>query len=206
MELNYNQEERELVKLVSFFKKQSERFSASKENEEAYRQMMETCDKLVEQLNIHAQHRETILMQREELKKLVRDNAQCPKCASSANIKMTGTDKSQQGWMSNKYKCRRCNIEFVWNAPNNPWDMVPYVEHFIVEIEKKLGDGSLDEQTVAANAAALSQMKENLSQIKPVVEMSEKNRVEMEAREQVMADMINKVKKHLMIEKIKMDL
>lgn len=202
MEEHYNADERELLKLVIFFKKQAERL----QNEETYPHMIETCDKLVEQLNIHVKSREMVLASREQLKGLVKDNAYCPKCEKNANLKLVGTDISPQGWKNNKYRCRACNIEFVWNVPNNPWDMIPYVEAFIVELEKGLMDASQGDAAKAMNTEALAQMKENLEKIKPIVQASEQNMAELEVREKEMSDMVNKVKKHLMIEKIRLDL
>lgn len=202
MEAKYNAEERELVKLVAFFRKHAEELSS----EENYPHMMETCDRLLEQLDIHVRSREAVLAARDQLNSLVQDNAYCPRCEKNANLKMVGIDISVQGWKNNKYRCRACNIEFVWNVPNNPWDMVPYVQEFILELEKRLMDAGQDEATRRMNTEALAQMKENLSKIKPIVEASQANMAELEAREQEMSDMVNKVKKHLLIEKIRLDL
>ena len=206
MDQNFNAEERELIKLVSFFKKHTERLNPGDALLAEYKIMLETCDKLVEQMNVHAQNREIILGEREQLKNLVKDNAHCPKCEKNANLKLTGTDKSEQGWKSNKYRCRKCNIEFVWNAPNNPWDMIAYVEYFVVKLENSLAEENLDEATKKANEEALMQMKNNLAKIKPVVEASALDLAGLEKREAEMADMVSKVKKHLLIEKIRLDL
>ncbi len=202
MDLQYNADERELLKLVQFFRKQADRL----QNEESYPQMIATCDKLIEQLDIHVKSREQVLASNEQLKGLVKDNASCPQCEKNANLKLVGVDLSPQGWKNNKYRCRACNIEFVWNVPNNPWDMVPYVEAFIVELEKTIMDAGTNEMVKGANAEALAQMKANLEKIKPIVQASEQNMAELEAREKEMSDMVNKVKKHLMIEKIRLDL
>lgn len=203
MSNNLTADERDLVRLVQYFKKKAESFTEEERTGGEFVQMMETCDKFVEQLTFHAQNREIVLAEREQLQKLVRDNAQCPKCHKSANLKIIGTDKSSEGWISNKYKCRACNIEFVWNAPNNPWHMIPYVEKFIADLEQKL-EGSADEESQPAREA-LNQMKENLGKLKPVVEASDKDIREMEARDKEMAEIVSKFKKHLMIEKIKLE-
>jgi hypothetical protein len=202
MEEKYNADERELVKLVAFFRKHAERLNG----DENYPHMMETCDRLLEQLDIHVKSREAVLASRDQLDSLVQDNAACPRCEKSANLKMIGVDISPQGWKNNKYRCRACNIEFVWNVPNNPWDMVPYVEAFIGELEKRSMDAGQDEATRRMNAEALEQMRQNLGKIKPIVEASQANMAELEVREQEMSDMVNKVRKHLLIEKIRLDL
>ena len=206
MEQNFNAEERELIKLVNFFKKNNERLNPGDAMAEEYKVMMETCDRLMEQLNIHAKNRQIILGEREQLRNLIKDNAHCPKCEKNANLKLSGTDKSVQGWLSNKYRCRKCNIEFVWNAPNNPWDMVAYVEHFVHVLEEKMKEESVNEESRKANEEALSQMRSNLGKIKPVVDASELDLKDLQEREIAMADMVNKVKKHLLIEKIRLDL
>jgi len=202
---NFNAEERELVRLVNYFKKRAVRLVEEKKVGEDYMQLVETCDKLVQQMHLHAKNRDTVLSEREQLKKLVRDNAQCPKCSKSTHLKIVGTDTSDQGWKSNKYRCRSCNIEFVWKAPNNPWDMIPYVENFILELNNKLNteetSGDLREQMINA----VEQMQANLLKLKPVVEASNLDFEELETREKEMANIVRQFTKHLMIEKIKTD-
>ncbi len=205
MSQELKQEERELIKLVGFFKKKAENWSAGIEMPEEFKQLVETCDKLVEQINIHAQSREVIMSEREMLKKLVKDNALCPRCNKNGNLKLIGTEKNDKGWRSNKYKCRKCNITFVWNAPNNPWDMIPYVESVLAEIEKKAEVENLDDNSKKHYLDSIAQMKGNLEKLKPVVENSAIDLANLELRDKEMADMVHKFKKHLMIEKIKLE-
>jgi hypothetical protein len=154
---------------------------------------------------LHAKNRETVLKEREQLRGMVRDNAQCPSCKSSANLKTIGTDRNEQGWQSNKYKCRKCNITFVWNTPNNPWDMIPYVENFIANLESKMVSDEIDEESRQQTTAAIEQMKANLGKLKPVVEASDLDYSELQEREIQMAEMVNKFRKHLLIEKIRLE-
>lgn len=204
MSQNFKPEEREVIKLVGFFKKKAEQLIAEDKLSDEYKQMIDTCDKLVGQMEIHAKNREVILAEREQLSNMVKDNAKCPKCDSNANLKHIGVDRNEQGWKSNKYKCRKCNIEFVWNAPNNPWDMIPYVESFLANLETKLNEQ--DDPSLKQNTQdVLSLMKANLDKLKPVVEASDQDMAELEAREAEMSDMVRKVKKHLLIEKIRME-
>jgi hypothetical protein len=205
MDQNLKPEERELVKLVNYFKKRGEILIIENKLGDEYSQMLETCDKLVEQLQLHAKNRETVLKEREQLQNMVRDNAKCPSCNSNEMIKVIGVEKNEQGWKSNKYKCRRCNITFVWNTPNNPWDMIPYVEQFVVNMQNRLEEEGLDEASKTNTALALEQMKNNIAKLKPVVEASDRDLAELEERETQMADMVHKFKKHLMIEKIKLE-
>jgi hypothetical protein len=203
MILTLTAEERELIRLVNFFKKKVKSFV--REEEANYTELIETCEKLIEQINIHAKMRDTVLQEREQLKKLIKENAHCPKCHKNAHLKLVGTDKSPQGWKSNKYRCKRCNIEFVWNAPNNPWDMIPYAEHIIADLEIKLQEDASGEEEKELIQNSLEQLKGNLARLKPVVEASDLDLAELEIRDKEMSVMINKFKKHLMIEKIKME-
>lgn len=205
MNENLKPEERELLKLVQYFKKRAEILIIENRLDEEYRQMLDTCDKFADQLNLHAKSRETILAERQQLSNLVKDNAKCPNCHSNEQLKQIGTDVSEKGWKSNKYKCRRCNITFVWAAPNNPWDMIPYVENFISDLEARLSNGELEEGSYEHTATAVAQMKANLLTLKPVVEASDLDFKELEDREQQMAELVHKFKKHLMIEKIRLE-
>jgi hypothetical protein len=204
MEIEFNPEEKELIRLVNYFRKRGEILIIENKLGDEYRQMLDTCDKLVQQLEAHAKLRQTVLREREQLANMVKDNARCPECESNTQLKLIGVDKNEQGWKSNKYKCRRCNLTFVWNAPNNPWDMIPYVEHFIDGMESKL-ENAPDEHAKLATAAALAQMRENLSKLKPVVDAADQDFKELEERERQMAELVHKFKKHLMIEKIRME-
>jgi hypothetical protein len=159
----------------------------------------------VEQLQLHARNRETVMKEREQLQGMVKDNAQCPSCRSAANLKVIGTEKNEKGWQSNKYKCRKCNITFVWNTPNNPWDMIPYVEQFIGNMQEKINSQSADDESRGQTMAALDQMQANLDKLKPVVAASDQDWAELAEREKQMSEMVHKFKKHLMIEKIRLE-
>lgn len=205
MEHNLKPEERELVKLVQYFKKRAQVLITENKLEEEYRLMLETCDKLAEQLYLHAKNRETILAEREQLQNMIKDNAKCPKCNSNEMLKVIGFDTTPQGWKSNKYKCRRCNIAFVWNTPNNPWDMIPYVEKFIQDTEAKMNTLDANDPARESTLPGLEAMKANLAKLKPVTEASDQDLKDLEEREKQMSEMVHKFKKHLMIEKIKLE-
>lgn len=204
MDQNLKQEEREVIKLVGFFKKRAEKLLEEKKLPEEYKQLIETADKLVEQITLHAKKRETVLSERNILESMLKDNAQCPKCFSNEKLKLVGTDKNEHGWKSNKYKCRGCNIEFVWNTPNNPWDMIPYVEDFVGKLKEKI-KGEPDDATRIESEMAIQQMEDNIAKLKPIVEASDLDMADLEARETEMAEVVHKFKKHLLIEKIRME-
>jgi len=205
MAQNLKPNERELIRLVNFFKKKTKALAQENKPIEEYAQLLETGEKLVDQINIHASNRDLVDSERKKLNGLVKENAACPKCQKSNQLKLVGTDKSPEGWKSNKYKCRKCNIEFVWNAPNNPWDMIPYVERFIAQSEAQIAKENVASEEKEQVAAMVAQMKANLDKLKPVVEASDRDLVAIETHEKEMEELINKFKKYLMIEKIKME-
>jgi hypothetical protein len=205
MDRNLKPEERELIKLVQHFKKRAQILLAENRLAEEHGQMLETCDKFVEQLQLHAQIRETVLAEYQKLKEMIKDNAKCPSCSSNEMIKLIGFDTNSKGWKSNRYKCRRCNIAFTWNTPNNPWDMIPYVEEFISNTEQKLAGEDPTDPNYEFTKLSLEQMRANLGKLKPVVEASDLDMKELNERDAQMADIVHKFKKHLMIEKIKME-
>ncbi|HVD99803.1 MAG TPA: hypothetical protein VNB90_16455 [Cytophagaceae bacterium] len=202
---NLKAEERELIRLVNFFKKKVKMLVAENKATEDYTELVQTCEKLVEQIAIHAQSRDAVLEDRERLKGLIKEQALCPRCEKNTNLKLIGTDKSPEGWKSNKYRCKKCNIEFVWNMPNNPWDMVPYVEKYIAELEIKLQQEEVPEEVKKSNILAIDQLKGNLAKLKPVVEASDLDLSEMESRDKEMGEIVKNFTKHLMIEKIRME-
>lgn len=205
MAQNLKPEERELIRLVNFFKKKTKALVQENKPIDVYTQLLETGDKLVEQINIHAGNRDVVEEERKKLNGLVKENAVCPKCAKNNQLKLIGTDKSPEGWKSNKYKCRKCNIEFVWNAPNNPWDMIPYVERFIAQSEEKIAKETVSPEEKEQVSAMVEQMKANLGKLKPVVEASDRDLASIENHEKEMEELISKFKKYLLIEKIKME-
>jgi hypothetical protein len=202
MKTSFNQEERQLLKLMEFFKKRAEKLEPS-QSEVDYAQLIDTCNKMAEQLEIHAKNREIVLEEREKLKAMIKDNAKCPKCGKSDFLKKTGTETNEKGWQSNRYKCRKDNIEFTWNAPNNPWDMIPYAEQVISEMEKKIGAENVPENVRDHTLATIAQMRANLERLKPVVEGCDKDFADLEFREKEMSEIVHKFKKQLMIEKIR---
>jgi hypothetical protein len=205
MSHNLKENERELVKLVSFFRRHAEKLVKENKVDAEFQQLIDTCEKFTEQLNMHAARREEVLAQREQLKNLVKDNATCPKCGKNTHLKFVGTDKHAQGWKSNKYKCRKCNIEFVWARPNNPWDMIPYVENFVAELDQKLLNNELEGSDKQQAIDTIAQMKGNIEKLKPVIVASDLDHKELQEREEEMAKMIHEFKNHLLIIKIKMD-
>jgi hypothetical protein len=204
MNKNFNQRERDLVKLAGFFKKQSKKLIEEGKLGDEHKQVEQAVDRFMEFLNKHADTRAFVMEQRDYLNHLVKDNASCPKCRTKEKLKVVGVDKNDKGWKSNRYKCRKCNIEFTWNTPNNPWHMIEYIEDVLEQMRPK----SLDESTAPEKEeadAAIASMQGNLGKLKPVIDAHDKDYSDLQTRELEMEKLIHEFKNSLMIEKIKMD-
>jgi len=203
MNPNLREHERELVKLVNFFRKRAEKLLKEGKLSEEHSQMNDSCLNLISKLELHANVRKTILEQRNALERLVKDNAQCPDCTKNTHLKFVGVASHAKGWKSNKYRCRRCNITFIWNRPNNPWDLVLFMEDHILDLEKsKAGKNNAE---IAEVDELIGQMADSLAQLKPALEKSDSEFSEMENRDLDMRKIISEFKKFLLIEKVKMD-
>src|SRR5690606_34041449 len=117
MNPNFKSNERELVKIAGFFKRQSRMLIDAGKLDNEHARGGEAVDKFIASLEEHANTRARILDDRQTLRKIVKDNAVCPRCSTSDKLKLTGTEKDDKGRVSNRYKCRKCNIQFTWNRP-----------------------------------------------------------------------------------------
>jgi hypothetical protein len=205
MSQNLKDNERELIKQVNYFKKRAEKLMSEGGVEEDHAKLIASCEKLVETLHLHAAKREEILMQRNALKNMIRDNAECPKCGTSSHLKLVGVDTTDSGWKCNKYRCRKCNIEFVWAKPNNPWDLVPYLERMISTIEQKFANGEANTVPREEADKMIAQVQESIAKLKPVIEASDLDWKELAERDADMDKVVNEFKMHLQIERIKID-
>jgi hypothetical protein len=120
-------------------------------------------------------------------------------------LKLVGTEKNEKGWKSNRYKCRRCNIEFTWNRPNNPWDMIHYIEEVMAMLQAKAADAATPGIEKEQLAAGIETMKGNLDKLKPVIDAHNAEYEALEKRDLEMEKLIHEFKNSLLIEKIKMD-
>lgn len=205
MNKHFKNHERELVKVATFFKRQSKKLIAEGKLGEEHKKVEEAVDRFVEHMNNHANSRAFILEQRESLKKLVKDDAECPTCHKRDMLKLVGTDKNEKGWKSNRYKCRRCNIEFTWNRPNNPWDMVEYIGEVLQSLRAKHESETTSPGEKEQLAEGVATMQANLEKIKPVIDAHNKEYNDLLSRETEMEKLIHEFKNSLLIEKIKMD-
>ena len=166
---------------------------------------MDSCDRLLEQVYVHAENREVILLQYEHLKQTVKDNARCPNCRGQANLKLKGVETSQKGWKMNRYRCRKCNIAFTWNRPNNPWDMLQFFEELLAQLEVSIGNETVDTETRDQAWAMKEHIVRSLDQLRPVVESVDQNLKDIRQKDEEMAQMLHTFKNYLLIEKIKLD-
>lgn len=205
MNKNFKANERELVKVATYFKKQSRKLIEEGRLGEEHQSVEQAVDRFIEHLEQHADSRASIVEQRQYLKSLVKDNARCPQCHSSEMLKLTGTEQNEKGWKSNRYKCRKCNIYFTWNMPNNPWDMIEYLQEVLVTLSLKFSNPGTPEDDKSAAHAAIQSMQGNLEKLKPVIEAHDKAFQELQARDEEMDRLVHEFKNSLLIEKIKMD-
>jgi hypothetical protein len=205
MNKHFKPNERELVKVATYFKKQSRKLIAEGKLGEENKKVEEAVDRFIDHMNQHANARAFILEQREYLKKLVKDNAQCPQCHSRDMLKLAGSEKNDKGWKSNRYKCRKCNIFFTWNMPNNPWDMIAYIQEVLHTLRLKNENASVSGQEKEETQATISAMQGNLEKLKPVIDAHDREYNDLQARESEMERLIHEFKNSLLIEKIKMD-
>ncbi|MCC9167516.1 hypothetical protein [Pontibacter harenae] len=196
--------ERELIRLIRFFSKRAELLMEEGTLSPEHEQLITACQNLENQLLSHASNRSAILDKRERLEQIIVDNAQCPKCGKAEMLKKNGTTTNEYGWRSNTYRCRRCNLIFTWNRPNNPWDMVKFLEVYIQELEQGQ-ETQQNEELLAHTADAIVQLNDSLSRLRPVLETSDEEVVALDEKEREMDKMIHQFKAYLMIEKIKMD-
>jgi hypothetical protein len=205
MNKNFKSNERELVKVASFFKRQSRKLMDEGKLGEEHAKVGEAVDRFIEQMEVHADTRAQILEQRESLRKIVRDGALCPRCNTGDKLRHVGTEKNEKGWKSNRYRCRKCNIEFTWNRPNNPWDMISYIEEVIGMLNGKLSEPSVSEDEKEQIAAGLQNMNDNLERLKPVIEAHDAEYNAIQARDTEMEQLIHEFRNSLLIERIRMD-
>jgi hypothetical protein len=205
MNKHFKPNERELVKVATFFKKKSKKLIAEGKIGEENKKVEEAVDRFIDHMNNHANTRAFILEQRDYLKKLVKDNAQCPQCHSRDMLKPAGSEKNEKGWQSNRYKCRKCNIYFTWNAPNNPWDMIRYIQEVLQTLRSKNENDAGNEAEREERKAVIANMQSNLDKLKPVIDAHDQDFKDLQAREAEMDKLIHEFKNSLLIEKIKMD-
>jgi hypothetical protein len=205
MNKHFKSNERELVKVATFFKRQSKMLIHEGKLSEEHKQVEEAVDRFVEHMEQHANARAFILEQREALNKLVKDDAVCPSCSKKDMIKLVGTEKNERGWKSNRYKCRKCNIEFTWNRPNNPWDMILYIEDVLQMLQSKHADPTTSIEEKDQLASGIESMQANLGKLKPVIDAHNLEFEALQKRETEMEKLIHEFKNSLLIEKIKMD-
>ena len=205
MNKNFNQRERDVVKLATFFKKQSVALMGEGKLGEEHKKVEEAVDQFLVHMNGHADTRAFVFEQREYLNRLVKDNAVCPKCKTNEKLKVAGIEKNDKGWKSNRYRCRKCNIEFTWNTPNNPWHMIEYIEEMLQEMQSNAEAKKLSGDDDSEVSGVIAAMQGNLDKLKPVSDAHEKDYHDLQVREQEMERLLHEFKNSLLIEKIKMD-
>lgn len=196
--------ERELIKLIRFFSKRATRLMEEGELSQEHSQLTNACQNLESQLMVHAANRSAIMDKRERLLHIIEDNAQCPKCGKADMLKRTGATTNEHGWKCNTYKCRRCNTGFTWNRPNNPWDMVEFLEMYIGQLQLAM-QVEQNPKVITHTEDAVAQMNESLSRLRPVLQTSDEEVDALQQKEKEMDKLIHQFKTYLQIEKIKLN-
>jgi hypothetical protein len=199
------EDERELVKLANYFRKRAQHLIEEGKLSQEHQQVIVACERLTNTIYEHSSVREEITQKRENVKSIIKDNAVCPQCESNSQLKFVGIDKNDKGWKFNKYKCRRCNIQFVWNRPNNPWDMISFTEEMAVEFDKKIDSETSSEEEKQQFKLMLVQVQENLNLIKPVIQRSDDEFEALQTRDEEISKMIKEFKNYLLIQKVLLD-
>jgi hypothetical protein len=205
MNKNFKANERELVKVATYFKRQSKKLIGEGKLGEEHKNVEDAVDRFIEEMERHANMRAFVQEQRDYLSTLVKDSPVCPSCHTNDKLKLVGTEKNEKGWRSNRYKCRKCNIQFTWDKPNNPWDMIKYIEDIMVMFRGKLDDPATSTEDKETFAAGIESMQLNLDKLKPVIDAHDQEYLALQARDLEMEKIIHEFKNSLLIEKIKMD-
>lgn len=205
MNRNLKPNERELIKVAAFFKKHSRKLMDGGRLGAEYQSVGESVDRFVSEMEYHADMRAAVLENRQKLSKLIKDNAECPRCHSSDKLKHAGTEKNAKGWTSNKYRCRKCNITFTWNRPNNPWDMIGFLTEFLDVMRLKRNVPGVTESEISSADATIETMQGNLDALQQAISEHDKEYQAIMERDAEMEKLIHEFKNTLLIEKIKMD-
>lgn len=199
------EDERELVKLANYFKKKAEKLIEEGKLSQEHEQVIVACERLTKTIYDHSSFREEILAKREHISNSIRDNASCPECQSNSMLKFIGVTDDEKGWKFNKYKCRRCNIQFVWNRPNNPWDMISFIEDLMGEFRMRLESETSNESEKEEANQMLHQLEGNLELIKPIIRTSDEEYEALQSRDEEIGAMIKNFKNYLLIQKVLLD-
>lgn len=203
---NLKPDEREVIKLAKHFGKRAEKLIQLGKLSLEHQQVTESCARLAEQVLAHAAHREAVLEKREKLRKIVQDHATCPQCHKNSHLKLIGQARHEKGWQSNKYKCRRCNIQFTWNRPNNPWDLLHFMMDYVNELSTQVTNETLPPETRQHSHTVINQLVQNINELQPVLSQADEEFADMNLREEEMIRLLPNIKGYLQIEKIKLDL
>ncbi|WP_181304044.1 hypothetical protein [Rufibacter sp. XAAS-G3-1] len=205
MKQHITENEKEVIKLIAFFKKRGERLAAEGTLTQEHEELNAACERLTEKIYNHADFRQRVLGKHETLKTIIEDHAQCPTCQKSDHVKKKTVVTNELGWKLNRYKCRRCNIEFTWNRPNNPWDMIPFLEVCLQELDTNIASQEMEEELRHRAREARDHMAVSLEQLRSAIQLADTEKKQMEEQDQEMSRMLHEFKKYLMIEKIKME-
>jgi hypothetical protein len=205
MNQNLKSNERQLIKIATFFKKHSRKLMEEGKLGEEHKAVGDTVDRFIEQMELHADTRAAVFAHREQLSKLVKDNPVCPRCHTNDKLKHAGTEKNDKGWASNRYRCRKCNITFTWNRPNNPWDMISFINEMIAVLILKSNGKDVTESEKQETDQLVQSMQINVNALQSAISGHDVEYKSIIDKDNEMEKLIHEFKNMLLIEKIKMD-
>lgn len=205
MQSNLTKNEKEVIKLIHQFKKRVTALKEEGKYEDDVEPIFTSFETLLKKLENHAAIRSEVTGRRDQMKNLIKDNAVCPKCNSRQLLKHTGERKVEEGWMCNVYKCRKCNIEFVWARPNNPWDMRNFLKDLVLKLNEQIKSQPGSEEEKGQSQVMVEKMEGDIQKLSDALDSVDAEYAEMLKQDESMAELIHNFKNYLLIEKIKMD-
>ena len=203
MEDSLKENEKELIRLIKFFRERAEELIEKGKLSPEHEQLISSCEKIVAAIYAHANTRENLLLRRQVLTNIVKDNAVCKQCHKSDYLTITGSEKDSNNLEFNTYFCSNCSIGFRWSRPNNPWDMVRFIENVMNSLKES--EATSSDSYKQEIETSLLQLEEGLSKLKPVVESSDREYQEFQIKETEFEDTIHSFRNHLLMQKMKME-
>jgi hypothetical protein len=203
MNSNYNDDEREVVKLANYFIRQAKKYTDVSESGQQLA-LISSCQQICDVLSNHADYRSAIEEEKQYLSKIIKDNAVCPKCSSMEYLRFSEVDNSEE-YKCNRYRCRKCNIAFTWNRPNNPWDMLKFVKRLKQEMEDKFNRSREMGNENSDDLSSIENLGVEVEKLSSAIDQFDARYNQMTSKDEEIQAMVKDFKKYLKIEKVKFE-
>lgn len=124
----------------------------------------------------------------------------CPECDIEKERKPITEEKSEHGYMCNKYKCDECKIEYLDFKPNNGKDQLKWFEEFMSVMEKNKDNL---EKMPAQFTADIIELKKQHEKFKQACKVEEEVLKHLQQAEQKRDKAIAEWRDYLFIAKVK---